>query len=110
MLDLFSSCFCPLGCHFLPGILVVESAENGTGDYLGFLLYGLTGRAVSQCTSVSRIGDAGPQAAVRAPGIVGANRFAQQLTEMPLVQRDHEIQTLASYGSDQSFAKCIRLR
>ena len=37
-LELVSSCFRPLRYYFLPGILVMESAQSGTGDYLGFLL------------------------------------------------------------------------
>ena len=43
---------------------------------------------------------------VRAPSIVMTNPLRQESTEMPFAQRDLEIQTLASYGPDQSFTKC----
>jgi hypothetical protein len=61
--------------HLFPRILVVNSTENGTRDHPCFLLPGLPGRAPSRGTSVCFLGDAGPQTAVWAPGIVVANPF-----------------------------------
>jgi len=47
---------------------------------------------------------------VRAPSIVVTNPFRQEPTQMLFVPWDHEIQTLASYGPDPSFTKCLRRR
>ena len=44
---------CGLRCRFLPGILVVESAENRTGDYLQFPLWGYEDCAASYGTAVA---------------------------------------------------------
>ena len=38
---------CGLRCRLLPGILVVQSAENRTGDYLQFPLWGYADCAAS---------------------------------------------------------------
>jgi hypothetical protein len=101
---------CGLRCHLLPGILAVESAENRTGDYLQFPLWGYADCAASYGTALALRRDSRSQTTVRAPSIVVANPFRQEPTEMLFVERDHEIQTLASHGPDQSFTKCIPLR
>jgi len=41
--------------------------------------------------------------------VVGDPR-AEELSEMPLIERDHEIQALAADRADQPFAERIRLR
>jgi hypothetical protein len=101
---------CGLRCRLLPGILVVESAEKKTGDYLQFPLWGYADCAASYGTGMALRRNPRPKTAVRAPSIVMTNPFRQERAEMPFAQRDHEIQTLASYGPDQSFTKCIPLR
>ena len=61
-------------------------------------------------TAVALCRNSRSETTVRAPSIVVTNPLRQEPTEMLLVQGDHEIQTLASYGPDQSFTKCIPLR
>ena len=101
---------CCLRSHFLPGIFMVESAENSTGDDPQFPLFVGADCIAFHATAVALCRNSRSQTTVRAPSIVVTNPFRQQPTEMLLVQGDHEIQTLASYGPDQSFTKCIRLR
>jgi hypothetical protein len=84
--------------------------ENGMGydlqspRFVGAECIAFHGTTVDLCRN-SR-----SESTVRAPSIVVTNPFRQEPTEMLLVQWDHEIQTLASHGPDQSFTKCIRLR
>ena len=69
-----------------------------------------TGCAASYGTAVALRRNSRPQTAVRTPSIVMTDPFRQEPTQMPFAQRDHEIQTLASYRPDQSFTTCISLR
>ena len=89
---------------------MVESPQNGTGDYLQFPPWGYAHCAASYGTAVALRRNSRSQTAVRAPSIVMTNPFRQEPTEVPFAQRDHEIQTLASYDPDQSLTKCIHLR
>jgi hypothetical protein len=86
---------------------MMESAENRTGGYLQFPLWGYADCAASYGTVVGLRRNTRSQTAVRAPSIVMTNPFRQKPTETVFAQRDHDIQTLASYGPDQSFTKCI---
>jgi hypothetical protein len=49
------------------------------------------------------------QAGVGASFIIVIYSGTQSLPQVPFVQRDHEVQTLAAHGSDQAFAVRIRL-
>ena len=89
---------------------MVEPAENRTGDDPQFPLFVGADCITFHGTAVALCRNTGSQTAVRSPGIVITNPFRQEPTEMPFAQRDHEIQTLASYGPDQSFTKCILRR
>ena len=64
-----------LGCSLLPGILVMKPAENGTGDYFGFLRRAVAPHPTSLGTRTYFIGNSGSKTAVWAPGIVVANPF-----------------------------------
>ena len=88
----------------------MESAENGTGEDLQFHPLGCADCAASHGTAAGLLRNSGSETTMRSPRIVVTNPFTHQPTEMPLIERDHEIQTLASYGPDQSFTKCISLR
>ena len=50
------------------------------------------------------------QAGVWASFVIVNHPGTQSLPQVPLVQRDHEVQTLPSHRSDQPFAVGIRLR
>jgi hypothetical protein len=57
---------------------MVESAENGTGDYLQFPLWGYAECAASYVTAVALRRNSRSQTAVRAPSIVVTNPFPQE--------------------------------
>src|SRR5260370_9162476 len=61
------------------------------------------GRAVVHGGTVSFVRNAWPQAAVWASGIVMADPFAKNAAEVPFIQRNDEIQALASNGTDQPY-------
>ena len=42
--------------------------------------------------------------------VVGSDRWAQDLPEMPLIESNHEIQALAADRADQPLAERVRLR
>ncbi len=52
---------------------------------------------------MSFVRNAWPQAAVWASGIVMADPFAKNAAEVPFIQRNDEIQALASNGTDQPY-------
>ena len=89
---------------------MVESAENRTGYDPQFPLFVGAECIAFHGTTVDLCWNSRSETAVRAPRIVVTNPFRQEPPQMLFVQGDHEIQTLASYGPDQSFTKCIRLR
>ena len=57
-----------------------------------------------------RIRDARSQARMRASVVVMSDPFREYPTDVPLVERNHPIQTLTTNRADQPFAKRIRLR
>ena len=57
-----------------------------------------------------RIRDAGSQARMRASVVVVRHPFRQDGPQMPFIQQDQPIQTLATHAADQPLAKCVRLR
>ena len=56
-----------------------------------------------------RIGNARPQAGVRAAAIVMSDPLPEDVPQMPLIQRNHEIQALSAHRAQQPFAECVRL-
>src|SRR5713226_3621313 len=65
----------------------------------------------SQSTPIQRrIRNARSQACVRPAAILMCHPLAQRAPKMALIERDHEIQTLATDCPDQAFAMGIRLR
>src|SRR2546422_10340218 len=57
-----------------------------------------------------RIRDARSQARMRASVVVMSDPRREYLTDVPFVERNHPIQTLATNRADQPFAIRIRLR
>ena len=57
-----------------------------------------------------RIRKAGSQARVRPALVVVRHSLGQHVPKMSLIERDHEVQTLAPDCPDQAFAMGIRLR
>ena len=65
----------------------------------------------SHFTQVQRwMRDAGPQACVRPAAIVMGHPLCQHTPKMALIERDHEVQTLAPNAPDQPFAMGVWLR
>src|SRR5215813_6241917 len=57
----------------------------------------------------SRIGETWTKARVRAASIVMIHPLSKDPPQVPLAQHDHEIETLATNGSNEAFAECVRL-
>jgi hypothetical protein len=50
----------------------------------------------------------GPELACGRPWL--SHPFRQDVPEVPFIQQDQPIQTLATHAADQPLAKCVRLR
>jgi len=92
----------------LDTVLMMEPAQNRRRDDSMSLRQLVTVRRLHSIRR--RIRKARPQAAVWAAAIVMRDPQSKDPSEMPLIERNHEIQAFAADRSHQSFAKCVRLR
>src|SRR5438093_13751365 len=93
----------------LKPVLVVKAAQNGRGRDAIISTNRVAG-ALSYWFWRSPIGNTWTEARVRPAVIVMRNPFSQDSPEMPLIDRNHPIQTLTTCSPDHAFAIGIRLR
>src|SRR3954451_7875382 len=84
-------------------IFMVQTAQDRCGDHLPVL-----GKAMTDAHGLIRVGhwlgNARSQAGVWTTAIVVGRPFTKDASEMSLVHRDQPIETLPTYGADQSLA------
>src|SRR5262245_26464699 len=92
----------------LETIIVVQTAEHRFGNDTVTLANPMAIRTDAD-TSIGRFGDARPKTRVPPPPIVIRHPLGEHVSQMPLAQRNHKVETLAANRANQAFAERVRL-
>ena len=85
----------------------MKTAENRSGDDAVALANPMAAQTPARCRAIR---NARSQARVRTPAIVVRDPLPKDSAEVPLVERNQPVQTLAPNRANHPFAERVRLR